>query len=113
MNYRIRRSEISDIEILGQVHARAWQESYVGVMPAEMLTRDGSIERRMATRHKMFERMTTECGYFLAENHQGEIVGFGDCGPAHEVKDFAAAEIYTLYVLREAQGIGGRQKVNK
>ena len=110
MTHRIRRSEISDAEILGQVHSRAWQHTYAGLMPAELLAKVGSVERRTAIRRDMFANTSPDWGHFLVETEAGEIVGFGDCGPAHQVKDFAEAEIYTLYLLQSAQKQGlGKQ----
>ena len=110
MAYRIRRSKISDTEILGQIHSRAWQDTYIGLMPANLLARAGSVERRTAIRRDMFTNTTPDWGHFLVENEADEVVGFGDCGPAHQVKDFAEAEIYTLYLLQSAQKQGwGKQ----
>lgn len=106
MPYRIRRSEISDREILGKIHSQAWQETYAGMIPVEMLTRVGSVASRTEVRKAMFAKMTERHGHFLVESVKDEIVGFGDCGPAYKTNAFAPAEIYALYVLRHAQNKG-------
>jgi ribosomal protein S18 acetylase RimI-like enzyme len=108
MNYRIRCSEISDTEILGQVHARASHETYTDVVPADALAKMGSVEWRSGIRRGMFERSTPDWGHFLVESAAREVMGFGDCGPAYkpDITLFAPLEIYTLYLLRAAQGHG-------
>lgn len=111
MTYRIRPSTLSDTETLGRIHAQAWRESYTGLLSEELIANAGSIERRTTIRRRMFADSTPEWGHFLVETEQGEVVGFGDCGPAHEVKEFASAEIFTLYLLRSAQGQGIGKKL--
>ena len=107
MGFRIRPSQIADTDALGRVHSRSWHESYTGIIAPQILATAGSVERRTAIRRDMFAHSTPQWGHFLVETNDGEIVGFGDCGPARDqVKDFADAEIYTLYLLRTAQGCG-------
>jgi L-amino acid N-acyltransferase YncA len=111
MPYTIRPSDISDTEILGKVHSQAWEETYPGLIPADTLAKIGSIEARTAARREIFVSATSLSAHFLVEDSAGKVVGFGDCGPAREVGQFAPAEIITLYLLREAQGKGVGKKL--
>jgi L-amino acid N-acyltransferase YncA len=111
MGYRIRTSELSDTENLGRVHAQAWQETYPGILPADALAKFGSIEARTTRRRDIFNSTTPLSAHFAVENADRKIVGFGDCGPALEVKEFAPSEVYTFYLLHEAQGKGMGKKL--
>ncbi len=111
MTYRIRRSLVSDTEVLGRVCSQAWQETYASIVPAESLAKAGSVERRTQTRRDFFENTTPDWLHLLAETKEGEIVGFCDCGPADELKNYAPAEICTIYLLRAAQGRGLGKKM--
>ncbi|MDE2028954.1 MAG: GNAT family N-acetyltransferase [Alphaproteobacteria bacterium] len=109
-DYRIRPSTPADTEILGKIHAQAWRETYGDIVPADILATAASVEHRTEIRKKIFAHSKPDCGHFLIDSDAGEIVGFGDCGPARDVKIYAPGEIYTLYLLRAAQGraLGGR-----
>jgi len=110
MSYCIRASEIVDTEILGRIHAQAWHETYADIISQEILNKVASVESRTTIRKQMFANIKPTSGHFLAENDVGEVVGFGDCGLSFQAKGFAPTEIYTLYVLRSAQGNGlGKQ----
>ena len=109
--YRIRESKLSDTESLGRVHSQVWQETYPGLMPAEFLSRRGSVEARTEMRRLIFASTTPLSCHLLVENDEERVVGFGDCGPAKETGQFAPAEINTLYLLQEAQGKGLGKKL--
>ena len=110
MTYRIRPSLVSDTETLGRVAAQAWQESYAAIMPSQVMAKAATVERRTEIRRGFFEKTTPDWAHFLVETEEGEIVGFCDCGPADELKNFAPAEIFTIYLLQSAQGQGlGKQ----
>ena len=105
MSYRIRTSLPADTEILGQIHAQAWRETYGRVISSNILDKLASVERRTQIRRDIFAHTTPDHAHYLVEK-DGAVVGFGDCGPAREVADIAKAEITTLYLLRHAQGVG-------
>lgn len=42
---------------------------------------------------------------FVAEDAPGNIVGFAECGPARDSKDFDG-ELYAIYVVQDMQGKG-------
>jgi L-amino acid N-acyltransferase YncA len=106
MTYRIRPSTLADAAALGRVHARAWRESYAGIVPESVLATAGSVEMRTAKMRAALASSTPMHGRFLVETDNGRVAGFGDCGPPLEVGDYAPAEIYRLYLLHEAQGRG-------
>lgn len=106
MTYRIRPSLVSDTETLGRVASQAWHETYASIVPAESLAKAASVERRTEMRRKFFDETTPDWLHLLVETEQGSVVGFCDCGPVEKLKDYAPAEIFTIYLLRPAQGQG-------
>ena len=108
MTYRIRRSLVSDTEVLGRVAAQAWNESYATIMPEAALAKSATVERRTEIRREFFAKTTPDWAHFLVETEKGNIVGFCDCGPVDksESKEFGSSEILAIYLLRPAQGQG-------
>jgi len=74
------------------------------------LAKAASVERRTQMRREFFDETTPDWMHLLVETEKGEVVGFCDCGPVDRLKDYAPAEIYTIYLLRPAQrkGLGKR-----
>lgn len=92
----------ADAEELARVHVRAWRETYRGLLPDAYLAR--MSEPAFARR---FRRALTFPGpndvTLVAASPDG-LVGYAESGPSRAgVAD--EAEIATLYVLREAQGL--------
>lgn len=93
----------ADAEALGSVHVRAWRETYRGLLPDAYLARmsEADLARR-------FRRALTFPGphdVTLAAAGREELVGYAQGGPSRAGKE-GEAEIATLYLLREAQGLG-------
>lgn len=93
----------ADAEALAQVHVRAWRETYRGMLPDAYLARmsEADFARR-------FRRALTFPGpndvTLLAAGRQ-ELLGYVQGGPSR-ARVRGEAEIATLYLLREAQGLG-------
>jgi ribosomal protein S18 acetylase RimI-like enzyme len=111
MTYHIRRSLVSDTEVLGRVCAQAWRETYADILPTKSLAIEGSVEYRTKVRRELYSHPTPDCANFLVETEKGEVVGFADCGPVDRLKDYAPAEIFTIYLLLSAQGQGLGKKM--
>ena len=106
--YTIRPARIDDAPAIARVHVDTWRSSYDGIVPADFLDNlgyreceDGWMEHISNPR----EERT-----LAAETGEGEIVGFISGGTSREDLTGTDAEIYTLYVLKDFQGVGiGRQ----
>ncbi|MDE2486890.1 MAG: GNAT family N-acetyltransferase [Alphaproteobacteria bacterium] len=92
----------ADAEELARVHVRAWRETYRGLLPDAYLARmsEAAFTRR-------FRRALTQPGpndvTLVAASRDG-LVGYAEGGPSRAgVPD--EAEIATLYLLRQAQGL--------
>jgi ribosomal protein S18 acetylase RimI-like enzyme len=93
----------ADAEALAHVHVRSWRETYRGLLPDAYLARmsEADFARR-------FRRALTYPGHndvtLAAATPQG-LVAYAQGGPSRAGVP-GEAEIATLYVLRQAQGLG-------
>lgn len=103
----IRPAEAADAEAIGQVHVISWRETYTGILPERVLARL-SVEARSRMWRTMLDRPAPASAAFVAEDDEGDIVGFASCGPQRTPTLDFAGEYYALYVLQAAQrqGIG-------
>lgn len=112
----LRRAVPDDAPALARVQVQSWAETYRGLMPDDFLTvmtSEARRERRQTLWRQTLWRQTLEADKegVLVAIRGGELVGFTSGGPT----DFAGydAELFTLYLLRSAQGSGvGRALVS-
>lgn len=108
MVVRMRKAEPQDSLSVAQVQVDTWRSTYRGVVPAEHLA-NLSYERSQ----RMWERILSDpkITTFVAEDDNGRIVGFANCGPARDTKEFGG-ELYAIYVIQSMQRMGiGRRLV--
>ena len=105
LDYAISPAGPADAAELGRVHVRSWQETFPGLLP------QGALSRMSVAAHARrfrVELMRAKPGQvtLIAEDAEG-AVGYS-CGALVTGDGRAAdAEVFTLYVLRAAQGAGG------
>ena len=113
MPITVRQATCEDAAAIARVHVASWLTTYRGQMPDALL--DGL---RVEQRQRQWERSL--CGsdaepcIFVAEDEHGQVIGFASGGPPQvpdEVPGYDS-ELYTVYLLQEAQGKGtGRRLV--
>ena len=92
---------MGDAIAIAHVHVESWRTTYTGIVPDEYLA--GLDE---GLRVKLWrERLDGQTTVLVAE-HAGEVVGFAAAGKIREPVETCDAELYALYLLREAQGRG-------
>ena len=108
----IRHAQVEDAEAVAAVHVMAWQESYAGLMPAEMLA-SFSVEDRAKRWRRILGKPdpAIATAAFVACAPNGSVAGFSSCGlqrSAELARAGFGGEFQALYVLRAAQrrGIG-------
>jgi L-amino acid N-acyltransferase YncA len=95
----IRAATTDDAIAIAHVHVESWRTTYGGIVPHEYLA--GMDE---ALRVKLWrEWLTSGAGVLVAER-KGAVVGFVHAGRIRELIETADAEVYSLYLLKEAQG---------
>lgn len=89
----IRKADISDAVQIGNVHYKAWVETYTGLLPEAYLAAR-SAEKSIALFRK------TACQNVVVAEVNGEIVGFCGWGGFRELDmDHRMGEIYGIYIL--------------
>lgn len=98
-----------DAEALGEVHVRAWRETYRGLLPEAYLARMSAEAHARRWRGSLAR---PEAGEFtLAAADRDGLVGYATAARSRSRRP-GEGEVQTLYVLRAAQGAGlGRRLV--
>jgi GNAT superfamily N-acetyltransferase len=105
----IRSAVPADAAQLAEIHVTSWRETYQGLMPEGFLTR--MTDDAMRARREQNWVYTLQEGLDCTRVAEigGVVMGFASAGvvrPHTVIPGDYDAELYTLYVLREAQGQG-------
>ncbi|MBA3871050.1 MAG: GNAT family N-acetyltransferase [Anaerolineae bacterium] len=105
----IRRAEPADAQAIATVQTASWRTTYAGLIPAEFLA-SMDIGRRAAVWHTGLTDSTRRHCYFVAEDADGQVVGFASGGPEREGHPIYKGELSAIYLLDsyQKQGIGRR-----
>ena len=99
----IRVATVQDAGAIARVHVESWQTTYAGIVPEAYLASLDVVQRETSWR----EWLGLDVDVFVAEV-EGEVVGFVGGGAIRDPVEGFDAELYAIYLLREAQrrGIG-------
>ena len=99
----IRAATGGDAGAIAHVHVESWRTSYAGIVPEDYLASLKESEREASWR----EWLTLDVDVFVAEL-EGVVVGFVGGGAIREPVEGFDAELFAIYLVREAQrrGIG-------
>ena len=92
-----------DADAKGYVHWKSWQETYPGLVDAGYLSRL-SVEKCQELARRWPDNVT------VAEL-DGKIVGFTGYGPCRDPGCESWGEVFSIYILREYQGMGIGRKL--
>ncbi|WP_026908424.1 GNAT family N-acetyltransferase [Paucisalibacillus globulus] len=100
---KVRKAVITDASGIAKVHVDSWRTTYKNIIPEQALN-NLSYDKRT----ELWKRNITRAGnyVYVAENNQGEIVGFGDCGKREENEVEHSGDLTSIYLLKEYQGKG-------
>lgn len=88
------------------MHVESWRTTYRGLVANDVLD-NLSVERRAAYWASSLNDQETTTRTFIAEDTDtGEIVGFASAGPERDGHETYRSELYAIYLLEEAQGMG-------
>lgn len=103
----IRPATRADAPAIGEMHARAWAETYPGLVPAALFAEMTDPARRRAAWARNLAEPLLAGGTLVAEE-AGAIIGFISVCRARDAALGTAGEVSGLYLLRRTQrrGIG-------
>lgn len=108
MTANIRDATVADAAGIARVRIETWRAAYDGLVPPEILERM-DVERETARRTEHWAEMHADARcHDLVAVADGEIVGWGMCGPAREGDAPGTAEVYAIYAhaSRWSRGVG-------
>ncbi len=106
---KIRTATLIDAAEIARVHVDSWRSTYRGLLPAEFLA-NLAYEKRTQRWTQVLVSEAERNFAFVAENENGDVVGFVDSGPEREGRPGYDGELYAIYLLEEYHGRGwGKQ----
>ncbi len=97
----IRAAEIRDAAAIAHVHVQSWITTYNGIVPQVYMAALDEVERVPLWQ----DWLKCDISVFVAEV-DGQIVGFSAGGAIREPLQEYESELYTLYLLKQVQGLG-------
>lgn len=107
INMLIRKAKLEDVKGIAKVHVDSWRTTYKGIVPdsfLESLSYEG--------REHIWKSGIEANQVYIAEDEEGQIVGFASGGKERTGKyDAYIGELYAIYLLEGQQGKGLGQKL--
>ena len=97
----IRPARLEDASEIAHVHVESWRSTYAGILPDKYLASLDEALREQLWR----EWLGGETFVWVAEK-DGHVVGFAHAGAIREDVEACDAQLYAIYLLKEAQGLG-------
>jgi GNAT superfamily N-acetyltransferase len=97
----IRPAKESDASAIAHVHVESWRTTYAGIVPDAYLSGLDEILRA-----KLWHEFLTSGALVVVAERKGQVVGFAHGGANREPLEKCDGELYSLYLLRDAQGRG-------
>ncbi|MCZ2259539.1 GNAT family N-acetyltransferase [Sporosarcina sp. G11-34] len=98
----IRRADIEDALGIAKVHVDSWRTTYKGIVPETFLESLSYDEKE-----QMWKKGTTVNYVHIAENENGQVIGFSAGGKERTGKyEMYTGELYAIYLLEGYQGKG-------
>ncbi|WP_044476898.1 GNAT family N-acetyltransferase [Oceanobacillus massiliensis] len=99
---KIRKAVNSDAQEIAIVHVDSWRTTYKGIVPDAYLEKLSYQERTELWKSNLHEETV-----YVAENDNGDIVGFATGGKKKTLNyEQYDGELYAIYILEPFQGIG-------
>jgi GNAT superfamily N-acetyltransferase len=101
----VRKAVPEDAEAIAEVHVASWETTYGGVLPDRYISERTRGARLAFWRNQLSDGAAGVC-VFVACKDDGAVCGFASGGPERTEELGADGELYSLYLLEEAQGLG-------
>ena len=103
----VRAATVDDVAAISRVHVAAWQETYRGLIPDDVLDAPDALSRRERHWAGILALGSRDDAVAVA-TAADDVVGFASSGPPRDDDASWPIELYTLYVLRahHRRGLG-------
>lgn len=101
----IREASMKDVKGIAKVHVDSWKSTYKGIVPESYLNTLVYEEREKLWESAFADGREPEC-LFVAEDNEGNIVGFASGGAERTKKYGYNGELYAIYLLESSHGQG-------
>lgn len=102
---KIREAQIEDAEQISFVHTESWRTTYQGIISESYLAKL-SVENRKKSWLWTFDNLNVHEKIYIAEDSQGNIIGFANGGRNRNREFEHGGELYAIYLLKGYQGLG-------
>lgn len=92
---------MDDAGAIAHVHVESWRTTYSGIVPEAYLA---GLDEML--RAKLWHEWLTGGALVLIAEKNGQIVGFAHAGANRETLEECDGELYSIYLLRDAQRHG-------
>jgi GNAT superfamily N-acetyltransferase len=108
----VREATTDDILGIARVHVDTWRTAYRGIVPGDFLA-TLTYEGKESLWTLILSHPTPKSCVYVAEDEQGQVVGFASGGPIRTQNNRYKGELNAIYILESHQGKGiGRQLVS-
>ncbi|GMA63086.1 GNAT family N-acetyltransferase [Alicyclobacillus fastidiosus] len=106
-SWTIRKAVLEDAMGVAKVHVDSWRTTYSGIVNDEFLA-SLSYEKCEERLRNRIAKNSNEYAMFVAEDEEGQIIGFADGGRERSGDSTYDGELYAIYLLKEHQrkGVG-------
>lgn len=103
----VRKANAADASAIAHVYVQSWRATYPGILPARVLQDMNEVRETLAWWKSLCRAKPSEAT-FVAQNSDGQVVGFTSGGPERGGSVRRRAELYTLYLLEthHRRGLG-------
>lgn len=103
-------AQAPDAAAIARIHVESWQSTYAGLLPSEVLVNLDTAQHEARWWRHVLGRFRRNHFVYVAEDADGEIVGFASAGPSREADLPYRGEVYTIYLRDDFHGRGiGKQ----
>jgi L-amino acid N-acyltransferase YncA len=104
---KIREAREEDAVSIAKIHVDSWRTTYRNIIANTFLEALSYDDRERYWR-SLLEKQDRTSLIYVAEDDDGEMIGFACGGPAREDNPTYKGEVFAIYILQEAQrrGIG-------
>lgn len=97
----VRMATAQDAGAIAHVHVESWRTTYSGIVPEEYLA---GLDEMLRTR--LWQESLAGDSLVMIAEKAGVVVGFANAGINREALEGCDAELYAIYLLRDAQRHG-------